>query len=148
MRHSTWGYKEEKMRTRSGYHAYHMRCWLRLLWHSQLSLSYPLPLSMLTPEGIDHNNTPFSGFMSPWNQTKTSSSPTTCIATIFLFSSIITWPQQLMVMKNGSCGAPPWYILIGDPFHAVLVLCRLSTNAIATSFQNLGSCSPLDLRDW
>ena len=43
------------MRTRSGYHAYHMRRWLRLLRCSRSLSSYPLPLSMLTPGGIDHN---------------------------------------------------------------------------------------------
>ena len=56
MRYSTWEYKKEKMRTRLGYHAYHMRRWLRLFWRSWLLSSYSLPMSMLTPEGIDHNS--------------------------------------------------------------------------------------------
>ena len=43
------------MRTRSGYHAYHMRRWLRLLRRSRSLSSYPLPISMLTPGGINHN---------------------------------------------------------------------------------------------
>ena len=43
------------MRTRLGRHSYHMRHWLRLLQHSRSLLSYPLPMSMLTPGGIDHN---------------------------------------------------------------------------------------------
>ena len=55
MRHNTWGNKMEKMRTRLGYNAYHMRRWLRLLRRSRSSSSYPLPMSMLTPGGIDHN---------------------------------------------------------------------------------------------
>ena len=55
MRHNTWGYKMEKMRTRLGYNVYPMKRWLRLLQHSRLSSSYPLPMFMLTPGGIDHN---------------------------------------------------------------------------------------------
>ena len=82
------------------------------------------------------------------NQTKTSNSLTTCVATVFLFGSIITWLWQSMAMKNNLCGGPPWYILIRYPFHVILVSCQLSTNAIVISFQNSGSCSPCDLRDW
>ena len=59
MRHNTWENNEEKMRTRLGFSAYHMRCWLRLLRHSRSLLSYPLPISMLTPGGIDRNNRSF-----------------------------------------------------------------------------------------
>ena len=46
---------EEKVRTRSGYHAYHMRRWLRLLRRSRSLSSYPFPLSLLIPWGIDRN---------------------------------------------------------------------------------------------
>jgi len=45
----------EKMKTRLGYNAYHMRRWLRLLWHSRLLSSYPVPMPTLTPGGIDRN---------------------------------------------------------------------------------------------
>ena len=44
------------MRTRLSYHIYYMRCWLRLLWYSRSLLSYPLPISMLSPGGIDRNS--------------------------------------------------------------------------------------------
>ena len=60
MRHSTWGYRMEKMRIRLGYNAYYMRRWLRLLRRSWLSSSYPLPMSMLTPEGINRNSKEWS----------------------------------------------------------------------------------------
>ena len=51
-----WGIiHEKKVRTRSGYHAYHMRRWLRLLRRSQLLSSYPFSLSLLIPWGIDCN---------------------------------------------------------------------------------------------
>ena len=56
MRQCTWGCIKEKMKTRSGYHAYHMRHWLRLLRRSRSLSSYPLPLSMLTPGGINRNS--------------------------------------------------------------------------------------------
>ena len=131
------------MRTRSGYHAYHMRCWLRLLWYSRLLSLYPLPMSMLTPGGIAHNNIPVSGFMSPWNQTKTSNSPTTCMVTIFLLGPIMIWSLLFMAMKYGLCGGPSWNIWIWYPFLAISVLCFFSKNAITTSFQNIGSFSPL-----
>jgi len=55
MRHSTWGYRMEKMRIRLGYNAYYMRHWLRLLRHSRSLSSYPLPMSMLTPGDINRN---------------------------------------------------------------------------------------------
>ena len=58
MRIITWGNKKEKMRTRLGCHFYHMRRWLILLWCSQSLSSYPLPMSMLTPWGIDRNSNP------------------------------------------------------------------------------------------
>ena len=66
MRYNTWGYNEEKMRTRLGCSTYCMRCWLRLLRHSRSLSSYPLPMSMLSSGGINRNNTPISGFISPW----------------------------------------------------------------------------------
>jgi len=46
----------------------------------------------------------------------------------------MTCPQLLIAMKNGSCGGPPWNILMGYPFFAVSILYLLSTRAIATSF--------------
>ena len=39
----------------------------------------------------------------------------------------------------------PWNILIWYLFLKVSVLCFVSMNAVATSFQNIESCSPLDL---
>jgi len=56
MRYSTRRFKEENMRTKLGCYAYHMRCWLRLLRRSWSLSSYPLPMSMHTWGGIDHNN--------------------------------------------------------------------------------------------
>ena len=56
MRHHTWGNKMEKVRTRLGCSAYHMRRWLRLLRRSRSSSSYPWPKSMLHPGGINHNS--------------------------------------------------------------------------------------------
>ena len=55
MRRHTWGNKMEKVRTRLGCSAYHMRHWLRLLRRSRSSSSYPWPISMLHPRGIDRN---------------------------------------------------------------------------------------------
>ena len=55
MRYFTWGYNEEKIRTRLGYNAYHMRHWLILLRRSWSLSSYSLPMSMLTPGGINHD---------------------------------------------------------------------------------------------
>ena len=59
------------MRTRRGNNKDQVK--LRYLLHEALTettiaqpimLSYPLPISILSPGGIDHNNTPVSGFMS------------------------------------------------------------------------------------
>ena len=59
MRCNTWGNSEEKIRTKSGCSTYYMRHWLRLLQRSWLLSSYPLPMSMLSPGGIDRNNLVF-----------------------------------------------------------------------------------------
>ena len=56
---SSWGKEvvqyEDKTRTRLGYNTYCMRRWLRLLRRSWSLSSYSLPMSMLSPGGIDHN---------------------------------------------------------------------------------------------
>ena len=63
----TWGLKhEETTRIRWGSNTYCMRRWLRLHVVQLIMSSYPLPMSMLFPRGIDCNNTPISGFMSLW----------------------------------------------------------------------------------
>ena len=56
MRH-TWGVKhEETTRIKQGSHTYCMRRWLRLHVVQPIMSSYPLPMSMLFPRGIDCNS--------------------------------------------------------------------------------------------
>ena len=43
------------MRRKQDWSTYYMRCWLRLLWHSQSYCHHSLPDSMLYSWGIDHN---------------------------------------------------------------------------------------------
>ena len=130
------------------YSTYYMRCWLRLLWHSWsyhhtllLSLYYILEALIIT---IPH----FQLFMFPWIYINTSNSPVIYITTIFLLGPMMTCSQLLIAIKNSSCGGPPWNILIGYLFLDVSVLYLLSTSFMAISFQNSGSCSPLDQSDW
>ena len=78
------------------------------------------------------------------NQTNTSNSPTIYVATNFLLGPMMTCPRTLIAMKNGLYSGPPWNIFIGYLFLKVSMLCLLSTNAVAISFQKSGSCSLLD----
>ena len=56
MRH-TWGLKhEETTRIKQGNNTFYMRRWLRLHVVQPIILSYPLPMSMLSPGGINCNN--------------------------------------------------------------------------------------------
>jgi len=58
------------MRTRLGCSTYYMRRWLRLLWCSQLLSSYPLPMSMLSLGGINHNSSTLDSNYISWNYLK------------------------------------------------------------------------------
>jgi len=55
----TWEMKhEETTRIKQGSHTYCMRRWLRLHEVQPIMSSYPVPMSMLFPRGIDHNMLP------------------------------------------------------------------------------------------
>ena len=67
----TWGLEhKETTRIKQDSSTYCMRRWLRLHVAQPIMSSYPLPKSSLFPRGIDHNNTPISGFMSSWIKSK------------------------------------------------------------------------------
>ena len=66
MRH-TWGVKhEETTSIEQGSHTYFMRRWLRLHEAQPIMSSYPVPMSMLFPRGIDHNKYQLRFFPEPF----------------------------------------------------------------------------------
>ena len=66
MKH-TWGLEHKEItRIKQDNNTYCMRHWLRLHVAQLIMSSYSLPKSTLTLRGIDRNNTPVLGFMSPW----------------------------------------------------------------------------------
>ena len=148
MRYNTWGNIEEKMRTRLDCSIYCMRYWLRLLQHSQSLLSYPLPMSMLFPGGINHNNIPVLEFMSSWISDQNLQF-FYHMCSHYLFAR--AYNDLIPVVDGYEVGFVQWASLEHMDLVSIscyVCICFFSKKAVATSFQNAGFCFSLDLRDW
>ena len=65
-------------------------------------LSYPLPMSMQSPEGINCNNTPISGFMSSWIRPK----PPTLLPHVWPLSFARAYNDLILVVD----GYEVWFV--------------------------------------